>query len=95
MISDIVLTGRLKNIISKNKKFRIIETTSEDVLNGKTIVSEIPILFWTREENNLLNRIPDDTFVIIRGRLESNKSIGLYVLVEHVQLGDSTDPCKA
>ena len=39
----------------------------------------------TRDDNNVYLREEKDTFVIIRGHLESDEKHGLYVLVENIQ----------
>ena len=84
MISDIVLTGFLKDIF--HEKYRIVETKTSDVFKPtEDYASQIPVLYWTREASNPLNRADNDTFVIIRGHLESDNEFGLYVLAENVQ----------
>lgn len=89
MISDIVLTGLLKEKFNKN--FRYVMTNSSDVFNpGKNIVSMIPVLFWTRDDNNPLMNADDNVFVVIKGRLETNDEIGLYVLCETIHITKET-----
>ena len=83
MISDVVLTGLLKDVF--DGKFRYVETHNNDVFQPtEDIVSLIPTLYWTRDASNVYNHQPNDTFVIIRGHLESDEKHGLYVLVENV-----------
>ena len=84
MISDVVITGLLKDVF--DGKFRYVETHNNDVFEpAKDIVSLIPTLYWTRDDNNVYLREEKDTFVIIRGHLESDEKHGLYVLVENIQ----------
>ena len=84
MISDIVLTGILKEVY--DKKFRYVETHNNDVFNpSKDIMSLIPTMYWTRDDNNIYLRAEEGQMVVIRGHLESDEIHGLYVLVESVQ----------
>lgn len=84
MISDVVITGLLKDVF--DDKFRYVETHNNDVFEpSKDIVSLIPTLYWTRDDSNAYLREAKDTFVIIRGHLESDEKHGLYVLVENIQ----------
>ncbi len=86
MISDIVLTGVLKEVF--DDKFRYVETHNNDVFHPtENIVSKIPVLYWTRDKDNPFIKAAENTFVIIRGHLESDGKHGLYVLVETVQFG--------
>lgn len=81
MISSIIFTGITKDIF--NKKYRYIETRNSDAFNpSEDVISIIPTLYWTRDEANPLNHLPNNSYVIIQGHLESDKHIGLYVLVE-------------
>lgn len=86
MVSNVVLTGYLKERVEKDKSFRIIEWKENEVITNRVNVNKVPILFWTREENNPLNRFANDTHVVIKGRIEESEKIGLYVLVEEVLL---------
>lgn len=84
MISDVVLTGLLKD--NYDKKFRYVEAHNSDAFHpSEDIVSLIPTMYWTRDESNVYTRAENDTFVIIRGHLEADQEHGLYVLVESVQ----------
>lgn len=87
MISSVIFTGITKDKI--NKKFRYIETRNSDAFHPEEdIVSLIPVMYWTRDDSNPLMNAKDNQFVIIQGHLESNKEIGLYVLVEILQIGN-------
>ena len=85
MISDIVLTGILKETFNKN--FRYVETNGSDAFDpSRNIVSKIPVLFWTRDDNNPLMNAKENVFVVIKGRLESTDEMGLYVLCETIHI---------
>ena len=88
MISDVIITGYFRKQMRGNRKFRIFETRSYDALTGETKTSLIPVMHWSREEDNVLERVDNDTLAIIRGRIEMDDDIGLYVLVEMFQLND-------
>ncbi len=89
MISDVVITGYFRKQMRGHRKFRIFETRSIDGLTGEERISKIPVLHWTREENNVLERVNNDTLAVIKGRIETDDEIGLYVLVEMFQLTDA------
>lgn len=85
MISDIVLTGYAGDMI--NDKFRYIETNHHDAFTPHIeIVSKIPVLYWTRESNNPITFCKKGAYVVIRGHIESDEQMGLFVLAEAVQL---------
>ena len=86
MISDVVITGYLTNFNNKDKRFRNIEYRSSDAISNVDHFFEIPLLHWTREENNVLTSLKRGTFVVIRGRIEYDESFGLYILVENIIL---------
>ena len=86
MISDVVITGYLTDFDKRDKRFRHIEYRSTDALDNVERIFEVPLLFWTRIENNILNNLKKGTFVVIRGRVEKDENIGLYILVENVVL---------
>jgi len=85
MISCCVVVGVLKE---QKGVFRYIESTgknscfSEDDYNA----SKLPLLYWTRDESAILMSPKEGTFVVVRGRIESDKEIGLYVLVEQLDM---------
>ena len=83
MISSVVLAGTLKEKI--NGRFRYIETTKDDSLHpSQEAVCHIPIQYWTRNENNALMTKEEGIEVAIKGRIESDEEIGLYILVETI-----------
>ena len=85
MISSIIFTGVAIDMI--DKKFRYIETRNGDPFHPEQdYVSKIPVLYWTRDEFNALTRVKNGTFIIVKGHLESNNEIGLYVLAESIHV---------
>ncbi len=80
MISDVVIIGTLEDKI--NSKYRYIKAYSSDSMKEEEIPFMIPLLFWTRSNNNIMLNRPNGSLVAIRGRIESNEEIGLYILVE-------------
>ena len=85
MISSIVITGILKDTYKTH--YRLLETRNNDSLDvDKEIVSLIPVAYWTKEENNLLFRSPIGTHAVIKGHLETDPDIGLFVVAEIVEV---------
>ncbi|MCR5505533.1 MAG: hypothetical protein K6F07_00855 [Bacilli bacterium] len=85
MISSIVLTGILKD--PYKGVYRYVETHNNDVLNPEQeIISLIPLKYWTRDAKNPLFHAPNGTKVVIRGHIESDKEIGLHIVVETLEM---------
>jgi hypothetical protein len=85
MISSVVITGYLHEVI--NEKFRLVKTSSEDAFRPcEELVSYIPVLYWTRDQKNPLLSTKKGAYIVIRGHLESDNNIGLYILAETIQL---------
>ena len=83
MISSVVLAGTLKERI--NKTFRYVEAIQIDALRpSKEIVHRIPVQYWTKSDQNVLLNRQEGTQLVIKGRLESDEKMGIYVLVESV-----------
>lgn len=82
MISTVILTGFLDENLKGG--YRLVKSTHVDILspNRDEVVSYIPVLNWTRDDDNNLTRQPSGKFVLIQGHIECNKKIGLYILVE-------------
>ncbi|NLV29497.1 MAG: hypothetical protein GXY57_05040 [Erysipelotrichaceae bacterium] len=84
MISSIVITGYTNEIIQK--RFRLIKTTSQDAFHpDEEMISLIPVLYWTRDAKNPLISIRKGSYIVIRGHLEFDKEMGLYILAETIQ----------
>lgn len=85
MISSIVLTGTLKD--TYKGKFRLIETHNNDPLNpNKDIISLIPLAYWSKDIDNVLFNIANNTNVVIKGHIETDKEIGLFIVVETMEV---------
>ena len=84
MISDIVLSGIVSEKI--DNRFRMLKTCQKRLSDGKEEEYHIPLLYWSRDNSNLLTSLKDGSKVLIQGRLESDKKIGLYVLVNVLQI---------
>lgn len=85
MISSVVITGYLNEIV--NEKFRLIKTSSEDAFQPcEELVSYIPVLYWTRDQKNPLLSTKKGAYIVIRGHIESDNNLGLYILAETIQL---------
>lgn len=83
MISSVVVAGYLGKKMSGG--YRIVKTKFKDALEPfKCVVSEIPVLNWTRDEKNYLNDMEEGTFVVIKGHLEKVDKIGIYIVAETI-----------
>lgn len=85
MISSVVLTGYLNDILYE--RFRLIQTSHTDAFKpDEDIISLIPVLYWTRDNKNPLINSKKGAYIVIRGHLESDSVVGLYILAETIQL---------
>ncbi|HNX16089.1 MAG TPA: hypothetical protein PKO28_01750 [Bacilli bacterium] len=85
MISSVVLTGYLHEVIEE--RFRLVKTSAEDAFHPyEELVSMIPVLYWTRDQKNPLLSSAKGSYIVIRGHIECDKKIGLYILAETIQL---------
>ena len=85
MISTVSLLGQAGEIIPGHPEFRIVHIESREPFNEDSYFSKIPVMYWDRSPNNPLLKIPNGHFVVLFGRLESHKDLGIYVLVEQMR----------
>lgn len=84
MISDIVISGRLGNLINSYLRELIIE--KENILNSKIEKTMIPISDWFKSSNGFLLTIPNGTHILIRGRIEKDPEHGVFVITETLEI---------
>lgn len=86
MISSVIIKGVVGDKINEN--YREISFTDDVALSShrECIVSHIPILYWTRDAHNALNNISNGSVILIKGHIESDIDIGLYVLAEYFEV---------
>ena len=78
----ITLKGKIRS--SLDSITRVIEVSRPE--SSETIDSLfIPCRYWTLTSNCLLTAIKEGTIVFVRGRIENDEKIGLYVLVETIE----------
>ena len=85
MISTVSLLGQAGEIVPGHPEFRIVHIESREPFNEDSYFSKIPVMYWDRSPNNPLLKIPNGHFVVLFGRLESHKDLGIYVLVEQMR----------
>ena len=85
MISTVSLLGQAGELIPGHPEFRIIHIESREPFNEDSYFSKIPVMYWDRSPSNPLLKIPNGHFVVLFGRLESHKDLGIYVLVEQMR----------
>ena len=83
MLSDVVAVGFLADLLDRGFRNLIIE--NHDVLRKEKTTTVIPLLFWSKTMNNSLTLKRRGSKVLIRGRIESDEKLGLYILVEYIQ----------
>lgn len=84
MISNIVLSGIVSDKI--DSRFRILKASQNRLSDGKEEEYHIPLLYWSRDNSNLLTSLKEGTKILVQGRIETDKKIGLYVLVNILQI---------
>ena len=75
------LIGKLKGVDDNHYRYLEVArpdsaTTAENLL--------IPCKYWTLDNSNLLTSLKEGTMLVIRGRIEQDSTIGVFVLVENV-----------
>lgn len=85
MISSVIISGTLikQEEISRFRKLLVNNNHPIHPEEGK-MVSLIPVLYWTRDDNNLLTNYESNVEILIKGHLECDKKDGIYVLVEQI-----------
>ena len=79
-MNSVTIIGKLQNSI--DARTRIIEIIRED--GDGTI--KVPLKHWTKDENTLLNTLKEGAYVMIRGRIEVDEKIGIYVVSEQISI---------
>lgn len=79
-MNSVTLIGKLQNSI--DARTRIVEIVRTD--GDGTI--KIPLRHWTRDENTLLNTLKEGAYVMIRGRIDNDDKIGIYVVTEQISI---------
>lgn len=80
MLSSVVVVGHLGEHI--DPFYRYLEVEDENVMHDDLSISRIPIKYWTRMSKNVLMSMQKGKNLVIRGRIESDPKLGLYILVE-------------
>ena len=79
----VALLGRIKG--KKDEKTVLLEVNrpenSEDMDNLL-----IPCRYWTNSTSCLLTSLKEGTMLVIKGRLDQDKDIGTYVIVEEINI---------
>ena len=84
MLSDVVLVGTLQEIMPSGFRYLLIDCL--DVLKNERKQARIPLLYWSKSKNNTLNAKRKGSKALIKGRIEADSNIGLFVLVEIIEI---------
>lgn len=84
MISDVFLTGRLMAILNKTTRFVEIERLIPE--QGKYVIDHIPVTFWNKEPNSFFMKLAEGTFIVVRGRIQSEGEFGIIVIAEQLAI---------
>ena len=77
------LLGRIKG--KKDDKTVYLEVSRPE--NGEDIDNLlIPCRYWTQSSTCLLTSLSDGTLVVVKGRLDQDKQLGMYVIVEEINI---------
>lgn len=77
------LLGRIKG--KKDDKTVYLEVSRPE--NGEDIDNLlIPCRYWTQSNTCLLTSLSDGTLVVVKGRLDQDKQLGMYVIVEEINI---------
>ena len=78
-MNSITITGILRGEIKQ--KFRKLEYRLDDSIN----VGIMHCTYWTKSSNNAFMEIPRDKNIIVRGHLDYDDDIGVYMIVEEFE----------
>ena len=85
MISTVTLLGLAGDPIPGHPDFRYIDLETREAIDERPYFSKIPVCYWDRGVSNYLLRIPKGHLVVIFGRIESEPTLGLMVVVEQIR----------
>lgn len=80
MITSVCVSGKLKGAI--NDYSRYVEVEKVAAVENKIVTDLIPVSYINKNPKSHFMRLQDDTFVVIKGRLETMENIGLVVVCE-------------
>ena len=86
MLSGVIISGYLMKKPKKNELVRVLLTQSNYQDGTEIKEYHIPLIYWTRDNNNQLCKMSEGTYLIVKGRVESSEEIGVYILVEEYQI---------
>lgn len=87
-IVNVNILGELDQLLEE-KGFRYIKVEKFDPFSnaGENSFTLIPLKYWgLGYENELLLKSKDGSQAFIRGRIEKDEEVGLYVLVERISI---------
>lgn len=84
MFNNVVLAGVVGEKIGRG--FRYLKNRHLKLHATKYDWHDIPCLYWSRDDDNLLTAIKEGTEIVLQGRIEYDDKIGLYVLVNIIQI---------
>lgn len=83
LMNFVSLVGRLHQCY--DEKTRCLEVTRpESVDNADNLM--IPCRYWTLDGNNYLTSLKEGSLLALRGRIDCDDKIGMYVVVEQITL---------
>lgn len=84
MASFVFANGILGSFIKDNTRIIHIDALRKNKMEENQY-EDIPCMYWNRLSNCELNKLHEGSFVSIKGRIERNDEIGVYILVENLE----------
>lgn len=86
MINSVTLLGILKERDQNEEAIRYlaVERDYKDS-HGHFECDRLPLMYWTRDQKNVLFSLPEESLVVIRGRIETQNKIAI-IIVESLNL---------
>ncbi len=82
MISNVFILGRAGKILEND--LRLIEVERPSFEAQKMIIDYLPAKYWTKKPNNHFMKIPSESYVALKGRLENDLKYGVIIIIEQV-----------
>ncbi len=78
-----LLVGKLQGAVDKSTRYIEVARPESEIDKNNLL---IPLRYWTLDEHNALMSLKEGTLVAINGRLDHDEKIGLFVLVEQLNV---------
>lgn len=84
MFTNAMLVGRLGEALDENTRY--IEIDHLDETSGRILSDRIPIRYWNKRPNCYLMKLRSGSLIAARGRIMTDRTCGLCIIIEYLAL---------